>query len=168
MHFKTFRGNCPCSFFVSMLQVGKLIKEAASKSNLKRVTLELGGKNPCIVCADADCKYWLLCLFSVRDNVVLCLPLLSFGPLAVSRAAVCHYLHPKGWRKPLLKSRMTLCCAWALPPHGNCSHEKWRELIAFPGDGCSCRQFVCACLLLWYLPFGLWYSLSKVMGKGVS
>lgn len=36
------------------LQVGKLVKEAASRSNLKRVTLELGGKNPCIVCADAD------------------------------------------------------------------------------------------------------------------
>lgn len=42
------------------VQVGKLIKEAASKSNLKRVTLELGGKNPCIVCADADCEYGLL------------------------------------------------------------------------------------------------------------
>lgn len=40
------------AFFI--LQVGKLIKEAASRSNLKRVTLELGGKNPCIVCADAD------------------------------------------------------------------------------------------------------------------
>uniref|UniRef100_A0A8C5L4S5 aldehyde dehydrogenase (NAD(+)) n=1 Tax=Jaculus jaculus TaxID=51337 RepID=A0A8C5L4S5_JACJA len=36
------------------LQVGKLIKEAAGKSNLKRVTLELGGKSPCIVFADAD------------------------------------------------------------------------------------------------------------------
>lgn len=35
-------------------KVGKLVKEAASHSNLKRVTLELGGKNPCIVCADAD------------------------------------------------------------------------------------------------------------------
>lgn len=41
-------------FFI--LQVGKLVKEAASRSNLKRVTLELGGKNPCIVCADADCE----------------------------------------------------------------------------------------------------------------
>ncbi|KAM6125673.1 retinaldehyde dehydrogenase 3 isoform 2-T2 [Phoenicopterus ruber ruber] len=40
--------------FTGSTKVGKLIKEAASKSNLKRVTLELGGKNPCIVCADAD------------------------------------------------------------------------------------------------------------------
>lgn len=31
-----------------------MIKEAAGKSNLKRVTLELGGKSPCIVFADAD------------------------------------------------------------------------------------------------------------------
>lgn len=38
------------------LQVGQLIKEAAAKSNLKRVTLELGGKNPCIVFADSDCE----------------------------------------------------------------------------------------------------------------
>uniref|UniRef100_A0A674EYM4 aldehyde dehydrogenase (NAD(+)) n=1 Tax=Salmo trutta TaxID=8032 RepID=A0A674EYM4_SALTR len=34
--------------------VGKLIQEAAGKSNLKRVTLELGGKNPNIIFADAD------------------------------------------------------------------------------------------------------------------
>ncbi|XP_074787757.1 aldehyde dehydrogenase 1A1 isoform X2 [Athene noctua] len=35
-------------------EVGKLIKEAAGKSNLKRVTLELGGKSPNIIFADAD------------------------------------------------------------------------------------------------------------------
>ncbi|MEJ1276542.1 hypothetical protein NN561_007448 [Cricetulus griseus] len=40
--------------FTGSTQVGKLIKEAAGKSNLKRVTLELGGKSPCIVFADAD------------------------------------------------------------------------------------------------------------------
>lgn len=37
-------------------QVGKLIQRAAGDSNLKRVTLELGGKNPNIVFADCDCK----------------------------------------------------------------------------------------------------------------
>jgi len=33
---------------------GQLIMEAAAKSNLKRVTLELGGKSPNVVFADAD------------------------------------------------------------------------------------------------------------------
>ncbi|EGW14239.1 Aldehyde dehydrogenase, cytosolic 1, partial [Cricetulus griseus] len=40
--------------FTGSTEVGKLITEAAGKSNLKRVTLELGGKSPCIVFADAD------------------------------------------------------------------------------------------------------------------
>ncbi|MGH0161715.1 UNVERIFIED_CONTAM: hypothetical protein FKN15_041665 [Acipenser sinensis] len=40
--------------FTGSTEIGKLVKEAAAKSNLKRVTLELGGKNPCIVYADAD------------------------------------------------------------------------------------------------------------------
>ncbi|XP_009489264.1 retinal dehydrogenase 2 isoform X2 [Pelecanus crispus] len=38
-------------------EVGKLIQEAAGKSNLKRVTLELGGKSPNIIFADADLDY---------------------------------------------------------------------------------------------------------------
>lgn len=42
--------------FTGSTEVGKMIKEAAGKSNLKRVTLELGGKSPCIVFADADCE----------------------------------------------------------------------------------------------------------------
>uniref|UniRef100_A0A9J7XGM4 Aldehyde dehydrogenase 1 family, member A3 n=2 Tax=Cyprinus carpio TaxID=7962 RepID=A0A9J7XGM4_CYPCA len=40
--------------FTGSTEVGQLIKAAAAKSNLKRVTLELGGKNPCIVFADSD------------------------------------------------------------------------------------------------------------------
>ncbi|XP_063050588.1 aldehyde dehydrogenase 1A1-like [Engraulis encrasicolus] len=40
--------------FTGSTQVGKLIQRAAGESNLKRVTLELGGKNPIIVFADAD------------------------------------------------------------------------------------------------------------------
>lgn len=34
--------------------VGKLIAEAAARSNLKRVTMELGGNRPVIVCADCN------------------------------------------------------------------------------------------------------------------
>lgn len=64
---RTFRPGLAASevsfglFFIP--KVGKLVKEAASRSNLKRVTLELGGKNPCIVCADADREsfpFWAL------------------------------------------------------------------------------------------------------------
>jgi aldehyde dehydrogenase (NAD+) len=40
-------------FFTGSVQVGKLVMEAASK-NLSPVSLELGGKSPCIIDADAD------------------------------------------------------------------------------------------------------------------
>lgn len=39
------------------LQVGHLIQVAAGSSNLKRVTLELGGKSPNIIMSDADSKF---------------------------------------------------------------------------------------------------------------
>jgi len=40
--------------FTGSTEVGHLIMAAAAKSNLKRITLELGGKSPNIVFADAD------------------------------------------------------------------------------------------------------------------
>lgn len=40
--------------FTGSTEIGKVIFAAAAESNLKRVTLELGGKSPVIVCADAD------------------------------------------------------------------------------------------------------------------
>ncbi|KAI1823999.1 aldehyde dehydrogenase domain-containing protein [Xylaria intraflava] len=40
--------------FTGSIQVGKLVQQAAAKSNLKKVTLELGGKSPVIVFPDAD------------------------------------------------------------------------------------------------------------------
>ncbi|KAL3532434.1 hypothetical protein ACH5RR_005955 [Cinchona calisaya] len=40
--------------FTGSTEVGRLVMEAAAKSNLKSVSLELGGKNPFIVCDDAD------------------------------------------------------------------------------------------------------------------
>lgn len=40
--------------FTGSTEVGKLVKQGAAMSNLKRTTLELGGKSPNIICADAD------------------------------------------------------------------------------------------------------------------
>lgn len=40
--------------FTGSTEVGRLVLEASAKSNLKRVTLELGGKSPNIIFADAD------------------------------------------------------------------------------------------------------------------
>lgn len=43
--------------FTGSTEVGKLIQQASGNSNLKRVTLELGGKSPNIVLADTDMEY---------------------------------------------------------------------------------------------------------------
>ena len=42
--------------FTGSTEVGQLIQVMAAKSNLKRVTLELGGKSPNIVFPDTDSK----------------------------------------------------------------------------------------------------------------
>jgi aldehyde dehydrogenase (NAD+) len=43
--------------FLVLNQVGHLVMEAAAKTNMKRVLLEMGGKSPLIIFADADSKY---------------------------------------------------------------------------------------------------------------
>ncbi|CAF2735835.1 unnamed protein product [Rotaria sp. Silwood2] len=43
--------------FTGSVEIGKKVQEAAAKSNLKRVTLELGGKSPLIICEDADLDF---------------------------------------------------------------------------------------------------------------
>ncbi|XP_072050603.1 aldehyde dehydrogenase 1A1-like [Amphiura filiformis] len=43
--------------FTGSTEVGHLIQQASGKSNLKRVALEMGGKSPNIVFADADLDY---------------------------------------------------------------------------------------------------------------
>lgn len=40
--------------FTGSTKTGQFVHELASRSNLKPVTLELGGKSPFIVCEDAD------------------------------------------------------------------------------------------------------------------
>lgn len=51
---------------VCVHQVGHLIQQASGGSNLKKVTLELGGKSPNIILSDANSMYsvcvrWFLC-----------------------------------------------------------------------------------------------------------
>ena len=42
--------------FTGSTEIGKIVAADAASSNLKRVTLELGGKSPNIVFADSDGK----------------------------------------------------------------------------------------------------------------
>lgn len=42
--------------FTGSTEVGKLILEAAAKSNLKKVSLELGGKSPLVIFDDVNCE----------------------------------------------------------------------------------------------------------------
>ena len=43
--------------FTGSTDVGRIVMCAAAKSNLKKVSLELGGKSPCIILNDADIDY---------------------------------------------------------------------------------------------------------------
>ena len=43
--------------FTGSTEVGRIVMCAAAKSNLKKVSLELGGKSPCIILDDADLDY---------------------------------------------------------------------------------------------------------------
>ena len=40
--------------FTGSTEIGKVVATNAAQSNLKRVTLELGGKSPLVVLKDAD------------------------------------------------------------------------------------------------------------------
>jgi len=48
-----------CLQCLCITQVGQLILAGAAKTNLKRVTLELGGKSPYIIFPDADCELFI-------------------------------------------------------------------------------------------------------------
>ena len=43
--------------FTGSTDVGRIVMAAAAKSNLKKVSLELGGKSPNIILDDADIDY---------------------------------------------------------------------------------------------------------------
>lgn len=65
-------------------QVGHIVAQAAGKSNLKRVTLELGGKSPVIVFADSDLDFAVeTCHFGLFFNQVF-----YSSVLAITRVVV--------------------------------------------------------------------------------
>lgn len=42
--------------FTGSTEIGQIIMEAAAKSNIKKVSLELGGKSPLVIFDDVNCK----------------------------------------------------------------------------------------------------------------
>lgn len=44
--------------FTGSTEVGKIIMQTAGESNLKKISLELGGKSPLVVFDDVDCKIY--------------------------------------------------------------------------------------------------------------
>ena len=66
--------------FTGSTEVGHLIMEAAAQTNLKRVTLELGGKSPNIVFADADMDA------AIEGSHFA--PVLQSGPMLLCRLAL--------------------------------------------------------------------------------
>jgi aldehyde dehydrogenase (NAD+) len=59
--------------FTGSTEVGRLVLRASGASNLKRVTLELGGKSPVIVFGDADLKAAVKdCFSGIFDNMGQC------------------------------------------------------------------------------------------------
>ena len=50
------------------IKVGKIIMETSAKTNMKRVSLELGGKSPIVVFPDVDCNYLENQFFNIGIN----------------------------------------------------------------------------------------------------
>jgi len=51
--------------------------QAAGRSNLKRVSLELGGKSPFIIFKDCDCRFYLIFFVLIPTHCSLLIGLLD-------------------------------------------------------------------------------------------
>lgn len=68
-------------------KVGKLIMEEAAKSNLKRVSLELGGKSPLVIFNDFDGNIYTLCSINFNFITVYNIVFLWYITKLVDKAA---------------------------------------------------------------------------------
>ena len=87
--------------FTGSIPTGKRIQEAAAKSNLKRVTLELGGKSPAVVFDDAN----------LENAITWCARALTMNTGQICFAATRVYVQEgvyekfvEGYKKALLKA----------------------------------------------------------------
>lgn len=102
--------------FTGSTAVGRKVMEAAARTNLKRVTLELGGKSPAIVFDDADVgvslpeiiKSLLSVLLSLRDigaNLLReCAALTAGRYVSQAPASMCKRAYTTNW-----------CLYWPVP-----------------------------------------------------
>ena len=68
--------------FTGSTEVGRIVMKAAAESNLKVVSLELGGKSPLIIFDDADVDMAAqLALNGVLHNKVKCFHLFCYSVL---------------------------------------------------------------------------------------
>ncbi|OQR66097.1 retinal dehydrogenase 1-like, partial [Tropilaelaps mercedesae] len=99
--------------FTGSTEVGKLIQEAAGKSNCKRVTLEMGGKSPLVIAEDADLDLAAeIAHLSVMFNAGQCC-------VAASRLFVHENVYDDFCKKAVeLAKKRTLGCPFDCPDQG--------------------------------------------------
>lgn len=89
--------------FTGSTEVGRMIMKASGESNLKKVTLELGGKSPIIVLPDADLDYTVeMCHFGVFFNNGQCCT-------AGSRTFVHEDIYDDFVRRAVIRAKKITC-----------------------------------------------------------
>jgi hypothetical protein len=103
---------------------GRKVADAASKSNMKKVTLELGGKSPAVVFEDANIENALIGYATNLTSISICVVLsFSVTPKASSStrvklasrrlACLCKPLSPINSSKVLKRTLKALLPLWA-------------------------------------------------------
>ncbi|KAL4432607.1 hypothetical protein ABPG74_004900 [Tetrahymena malaccensis] len=99
--------------FTGSTVVGRKIMEASSQTNLKKVTLELGGKTPVIVCPDGD--------LDMAVNLAWNAIMYNMGQCCIAGSRV--FVHESVYeefvkRLKAIESKVTIGCAFTGANHG--------------------------------------------------
>ncbi|XP_022673197.1 retinal dehydrogenase 2-like [Varroa jacobsoni] len=110
--------------FTGSSEIGKLVLEAAGKSNCKRTTLEMGGKSPLIVAEDAD--------LDLAANIAHTAIMFNAGQccVAASRLFVHESVYEQFCKKAVeLAKKRTVGCPFKCPDQGPQIDEQQTEKI---------------------------------------